>query len=82
MSRCLPTVGSPRRLQVPTIGDIPTGIPAVQIGSIPSVSPDQFPTIIGFGVSLALFGSIAIWERVTSRRSDVFEVDASGLHDL
>ena len=45
-------------LQVPTIGDIPSGIPALQIGNIFNVSPEHFPAIIGFGVTLALLGSI------------------------
>ena len=45
-------------LQVPTIGDIPTGLPALQIGRIFSVAPEHFPVIIEFGLTLALLGSI------------------------
>lgn len=63
-------------LEVPTVGDIPTGIPALQFDSILSVSSDQFVTIIGFGLTLALLGSIdslltsVIADNVTKTKHD------------
>lgn len=46
------------RLDVPMIGDIPTGFPALQIGSMFSVDPKYFTFIVLSGVTLALLGSI------------------------
>jgi len=46
------------RLQVPMIGDIPAGIPALQIGNIFRVSPEYYTMIFGFALTLALLGSI------------------------
>ncbi|MEM8864684.1 MAG: SulP family inorganic anion transporter [Planctomycetota bacterium] len=45
-------------LDVPTIGDIPTGLPALQVGEMFSVSPDHLAFILQSGVTLALLGSI------------------------
>lgn len=45
-------------LDVPTVGAIPSAIPELQLGQIFSVSPEHYPLIIGFGVTLALLGSI------------------------
>lgn len=45
-------------LTVPTIGDIPSGIPSLQIGEQLSVAPEHYTLIIGFGLTLALLGSI------------------------
>lgn len=45
-------------LNVPNVGAIPSAIPALQLGQIFSVSPEHYPLIIGFGVTLALLGSI------------------------
>lgn len=45
-------------LDVPNVGAIPSAIPALQLGQIFSVSPEHYPLIIGFGVTLALLGSI------------------------
>ena len=45
-------------LQVPVIGDIPTGLPAFQLGSLLRVPPEHFPIIFEFGLTLALLGSI------------------------
>lgn len=46
------------RLDVPVIGDIPTGFPPLQIGSMLSVDPKYFTFIVQSGVTLALLGSI------------------------
>lgn len=46
------------RLDVPNVGAIPSGIPALQLGQIFSVSPDHYPLVIGFAITLALLGSI------------------------
>jgi SulP family sulfate permease len=69
-------VGVVADLQVPTIGDIPTGIPALQIGSVLNVAPAHLPTILGFGMTLALLGSIdslltsVIADNITKTRHD------------
>ena len=51
-------VAAVANLTVPTIGDIPTGIPALQIGELLRVAPEHYTLIIGFGLTLALLGSI------------------------
>jgi SulP family sulfate permease len=43
---------------VPTIGSLPNGIPAVQIGAMLQVDPAHFSFILQSGVTLALLGSI------------------------
>ena len=45
-------------MQVPVIGDIPSGFPELRIGDILSVSPEHYFPILEFGVMLALLGSI------------------------
>lgn len=46
------------KLDVPVIGDIPTGFPPLMIGSLFSVEPKHFVFIIQSGMTLALLGSI------------------------
>ncbi|SIP86450.1 SulP family inorganic anion transporter [Solilutibacter tolerans] len=46
------------RLDVPNVGAIPNAIPAVQVGQILSVSPEHYVLVMGFGITLALLGSI------------------------
>ena len=45
-------------LDVPTIGDIPTGFPPLQIGALTSVAPEYYGFIVQSGITLALLGSI------------------------
>ncbi|MCA3580506.1 MAG: SulP family inorganic anion transporter, partial [Bradyrhizobium sp.] len=45
-------------LDVPNVGAIPSAIPGLQLDQMFSVSPEHYPLIIGFGVTLALLGSI------------------------
>lgn len=45
-------------LDVPNVGSIPNAIPALQLGPILSVSPEYYPLVIQFGVTLALLGAI------------------------
>ena len=45
-------------LDVPNVGAIPSVIPGLQLGQMFTVSPEHYPLIIGFGVTLALLGSI------------------------
>lgn len=45
-------------LEVPMIGDIPTGFPPLRIGSLLSVPPEYYGFILQSGVTLALLGSI------------------------
>ena len=45
-------------LQVPTIGDIPSGLPPLRIGELFSVAPQYYGFILQSGVTLALLGSI------------------------
>ena len=45
-------------LEVPVIGEIPSGFPEIQIGTFFSVPPEHFMFIIQSGVTLALLGSI------------------------
>ncbi len=51
-------VAAVANLAVPTIGDIPSGIPSLQIGELLSVAPEHYTLIIGFGLTLALLGAI------------------------
>jgi SulP family sulfate permease len=44
--------------RVPVIGDIPGGLPTLQIGSIFRVTPEYFSLAVEFGLTLALLGSI------------------------
>lgn len=45
-------------LDVPTIGDIPTGLPSLQISSLASVASEHYGFVLRSGVTLALLGSI------------------------
>ncbi|WP_257819380.1 SulP family inorganic anion transporter [Phenylobacterium sp. J367] len=45
-------------LDVPNVGAIPSAVPGLQLDQMFSVSPEHYPLIIGFGVTLALLGSI------------------------
>ena len=46
------------RLDVPLIGDIPSGLPTLQIGGIFSIDPQAYLLILEYGVVLAVLGSI------------------------
>lgn len=43
---------------VPVIGDIPSGLPSLQIGSILSIEPSQYSFILEYAMVLAVLGSI------------------------
>ncbi|MEM9070637.1 MAG: SulP family inorganic anion transporter [Myxococcota bacterium] len=45
-------------LDVPTIGDIPSGFPALRISEMLAVDPSHFRFIIESGITLALLGSV------------------------
>ena len=45
-------------MDVPLIGEIPSGLPTFQLGGILSVDPSVYPKIIEFGLVLAILGSI------------------------
>lgn len=45
-------------LNVPVIGDIPTGLPSLQVGNILGAAKEHLGLVIGFGITLALLGSI------------------------
>ena len=44
--------------EVPRIGDIPSGIPAIQIGTMLAVDPQHLVYVLKMGLTLALLGSI------------------------
>lgn len=46
------------QMDVPLIGEIPSGLPTFQLGGILSVDPAAYPKIIEFGLVLAVLGSI------------------------
>ena len=46
------------QMDVPLIGEIPSGLPSFQLGGILSVDPAAYPKIIEFGLVLAVLGSI------------------------
>ena len=46
------------KMDVPLIGEIPSGLPAFQLGGILSVDPSAYPKIIEFALVLAVLGSI------------------------
>ncbi|MEL6844453.1 MAG: SulP family inorganic anion transporter, partial [Bacteroidota bacterium] len=46
------------KMDVPLIGEIPSGLPTFQLGGILSVDPSAYPKIIEFGLVLAVLGSI------------------------
>ena len=46
------------KLDVPLIGEIPSGIPELKIGTILNIDPSMFSTIIQFAVMLAALGAI------------------------
>lgn len=45
-------------LDVPKVGDIPSGLPPIQLGKLFSVEPEYYSIILKYGVTLALLGSI------------------------
>lgn len=45
-------------LDVPTIGDIPTGFPSLRVSTFFEVAPEHYAFILQSGVTLALLGSI------------------------
>jgi len=45
-------------LDVPTIGDIPTGFPPLQLSALTTVAPEYYGFIVQSGITLALLGSI------------------------
>jgi SulP family sulfate permease len=51
-------VGYFLRLDVPLIGDIPSGLPSLQIGGLFSVDPAAYPLILEYALILAALGSI------------------------
>lgn len=61
---------------VPVIGDIPTGLPAIQFSKIVAAIPNHLSEVVGFGITLALLGSIdslltsVIADNVTKTRHD------------
>ncbi len=64
------------QLDVPMIGNIPSGIPALQLGTLLKVEPEYYVFIIQSGITLALLGSIdslltsVIADNVTKDRHD------------
>ena len=46
------------RADVPTIGDLPRGLPSLQISSFLTVAPEHYVFILQSGLTLALLGSI------------------------
>lgn len=46
------------RLQVPVIGDIPSGLPPLQIGALLNVDPADYLIVLEFALVLAMLGSI------------------------
>lgn len=46
------------KMQVPLIGEIPSGLPGFQLGGIFTVSPSVYPKVIEFALVLAVLGSI------------------------
>jgi len=46
------------RLDVPTIGDIPTGFPPLRLSAFTTVAPEYYGFIMQSGITLALLGSI------------------------
>ncbi|ASV30616.1 SulP family inorganic anion transporter [Maribacter cobaltidurans] len=46
------------KMDVPLIGEIPSGLPALQLGGILSVDPSVYPKIIEYALVLAVLGSI------------------------
>ena len=61
---------------VPTIGDIPSGLPGIELGAILSVDPEYIGFIVQSGLTLALLGSIdslltsVIADNITKDRHD------------
>lgn len=46
------------KLEVPLIGDIPAGLPELQLGGIFSINPDAYLLILEYALVLAVLGSI------------------------
>lgn len=63
-------------LEVATVGDIPTGLPELRLGTIFSVAPEHYPIIFKFGLTLAVLGAIdslltsVIADNITKDRHD------------
>ncbi len=63
-------------LDVPVIGDIPSGLPALQIGEMFSVDPNAWALILEYALILAILGSIdslltsVIADNITKDRHD------------
>lgn len=63
-------------LDVPTIGDIPTGFPSIRVSTFFTVAPEHYAFILQSGVTLALLGSIdslltsVIADNITRDRHD------------
>lgn len=45
-------------MDVPLIGEIPSGLPSIQLGSLTTISSNFIPLVIEFGLVLAVLGSI------------------------
>lgn len=64
------------KLNVPVIGDIPSGFPDLKLGTLLLVSPEHYFTVLKFGLTLALLGSIdtlltsVIADNITKDRHD------------
>ncbi len=46
------------KLDVPTIGDIPRGLPALMLGNLDQIGTEQIATVLKFGAMLAALGAI------------------------
>jgi SulP family sulfate permease len=51
-------VGFFLKLDIPLIGDIPSGLPSLQIGGLLTIDPAAYPLILEFALVLAVLGSI------------------------
>ncbi len=64
------------RLDVPLIGDIPSGLPSLQIGGLFSINPEAYLLILEFALVLAVLGSIdslltsVITDNITKTKHD------------
>ncbi len=64
------------KLDVPVIGDIPSGLPALKVGDMLAVSPEHYVIIFKFGLTLAILGAIdslltsVIADNITKDRHD------------
>lgn len=64
------------KLQVPVIGDIPSGLPNLRVGDMLTVSPEHYMIIFKFGLTLGILGAIdslltsVIADNITKDRHD------------